>query len=773
VKVHARAPAPAPAKQDAAPKARAPRRDEPRAHEAAIDPTRIPAALRAIIDGRPAPASLSEDGTLLVDTAAGDNQLHKSEFLTQLKAGVVAAAEQELVGTGWTAEHCPYIEYWFKYYSTRSAADVEAALRKYAPAAAEATTASAYLEPALARVREAVRHWRATGAVDAPPAAVPSVVESMAELGVGRPLESSTRTRLEGALDVDLSSTRVHDDALGARASADAGARALTIGSHVAFAGGEYAPGTLRGDALLAHELAHAQQQADATGIATSTDHAAAEAGADRFAAGALARLAGFSRPALPLAPARGLALQRCKMGYDPEFEYRMGETKQQTWLRTFREDHPGLEKIGWQEGPRDEGIMSESGIRVPKKKGNMLEPRKFYERWLGQFFAYQGFIHYAELAEAGHDAAALKQAQSLYSRTGRQIPNDRELDLDSYDHWTKKAAHARDNVAAAITIADLSRTIHGLWRLWKAPPPGVVSGQFTVKPVRPTPDAPPPPKVIVEPQAPPPKITPQPPPKVTPEPPPKVTPQPPPKVTPEPPPKVTPEPPPKVTPEPPPKVTPEPPPKVTPEPPAVAPKGTNRGYTGKWPPDPPGPRPGKNATAQDMADWRYKRYVHEQYKAGKPPDEILTREGHAPHAKAAGTPNARPGRAGGPAQRATRQGPAADEGFQNTETTQLGTRTDPKTNRVEKNMVDGVRKNDAGGTDYLEVDKINKNGLPPKDMRDKLKAEIQAMKPGDTLEYWDKTDPSRRIRYKHGDAPSVVDERKATTLPRKKRNQQ
>lgn len=80
MKAHARAPAPAPTKQDAAPKATAPRRDEPRAHEASFDPTRIPAALRAIIDGRSRPASLAEDGALLVDTAAGDNQLHKSEI---------------------------------------------------------------------------------------------------------------------------------------------------------------------------------------------------------------------------------------------------------------------------------------------------------------------------------------------------------------------------------------------------------------------------------------------------------------------------------------------------------------------------------------------------------------------------------------------------------------------------------------------------------------------------------------------------------------------
>ena len=38
-------------------------------------------------------------------------------------------------------------------------------------------------------------------------------------------------------------------------------ARAFTVGTHIAFASGEIRPGTLGGDALLAHELAHVIQQ--------------------------------------------------------------------------------------------------------------------------------------------------------------------------------------------------------------------------------------------------------------------------------------------------------------------------------------------------------------------------------------------------------------------------------------------------------------------------------------------------------------------------------
>jgi len=572
----------------------------------------------------------------------------------------------------------------------------------------------------------------------------------MTELGVGRPLESATRTRFEGATGDDLSGTRIHDDGIGARASSTAGARALAIGPHIAFANGAYAPGTIAGDALLAHELAHTQQQANTDASMTSAPTVAAEVNADRAAGGILARLAG-RRVARPrFTPVRGFSLQRCKMGYDPEFDYKMGETKQQTWMRVFRRDHPELENVGAVKGIRDEGIMTEMGIRVPKVPGHLLAPRKFYERWMAQFFVYQGFIHYAELAEVMTNPAAYKQAASLYSRTGKQIPNDLELDLVKYTNWQYNAMAAKEGVQAGLMIADAYMVARNIAANLRRPPSGVTTGEITVKPVTPTTEPPPQPKVIVEPE-PPPRVTVEPPPKVT------VEPEAPPKVT------VEPEAPPKVT------VEPEPPPKVTAEQPSVKPKTPKTGYTGEWPPPDPGPRP-TNATAQEMADWRYKRYARDAFEKGTPPEKILTPEGYKPYANVADKPGARPGRGGGSAQQATRKGPAQAEGFENTETTQLGSRKNPRTGETEANMVDGKRSNKNGGTDYLEVDDINKNGLPRSEMRTKLKSEIEALKPGDTLEYWDKKDPSRRIRYQYGEDPSVVDTRKGPTLPRKPR---
>ena len=87
--------------------------------------------------------------------------------------------------------------------------------------------------------------------------------------------------------------------------------------------------------------------------------------------------------------------------------------------------------------------------------------------------------------------------------------------------------------------------------------------------------------------------------------------------------------------------------------------------------------------------------------------------------------------------------------------------------------MVDGVRVNVNGGTDYLEVDTINNNGLPRAGYRSKLKAEVEALAPGDTLEFWDKNDPARRIQYQFGDSPDTVDTRRAPSVPRRPRTRE
>lgn len=77
----------------------------------------------------------------------------------------------------------------------------------------------------------------------------------------GNPLDLRTRSFFESRLGVDLGQVRVHTDTNAARLAGHLDAAAFTYGADIAFAAGRYAPGSPKGDRLLAHELAHVIQQ--------------------------------------------------------------------------------------------------------------------------------------------------------------------------------------------------------------------------------------------------------------------------------------------------------------------------------------------------------------------------------------------------------------------------------------------------------------------------------------------------------------------------------
>jgi len=59
----------------------------------------------------------------------------------------------------------------------------------------------------------------------------------------------------------DFGRVRVHTDAQASDSAGAVNARAYTVGQHIAFASGEYVPGSVEGQRLLAHELTHVVQQ--------------------------------------------------------------------------------------------------------------------------------------------------------------------------------------------------------------------------------------------------------------------------------------------------------------------------------------------------------------------------------------------------------------------------------------------------------------------------------------------------------------------------------
>jgi hypothetical protein len=128
---------------------------------------------------------------------------------------------------------------------------------------------------------------------------------------------------MESAFGQDFSGVRVHTDSKAGSLSENLHARAFTVGRDIAFASGEYRPGTLIGDALIAHELAHVVQQGGSVSSTMQkgeTESGSLEEDADTSAVGAMASLwggikggiANIARNAMPRLRS-GLKLQRCE----------------------------------------------------------------------------------------------------------------------------------------------------------------------------------------------------------------------------------------------------------------------------------------------------------------------------------------------------------------------------------------------------------------------------------------------------------------------------
>lgn len=110
----------------------------------------------------------------------------------------------------------------------------------------------------------------------------------------GRALGAGLRGWFEQRLGGPLGAVRIHTDQHAADAARQLQARAFTLGTHIGFGAGEYAPQTARGHRLLAHELAH---------VVASRGHGAAPLKVHRQPTSAPAPTATAAPPAAP-APA-------------------------------------------------------------------------------------------------------------------------------------------------------------------------------------------------------------------------------------------------------------------------------------------------------------------------------------------------------------------------------------------------------------------------------------------------------------------------------------
>jgi hypothetical protein len=284
-------------------------------------------------------------------------QARKTDFLDKLKTEIGSAVDEAFAGTAYTAISGPYISASMAHYQLSTPAQLEQMMLQYEPGTAQATTADSMIGMVKQKAAADAKDWKekggdSSGDTEEKPgtlstigsligglfkkaeggasssATSPSPVPVMQQLGKGTSLDQHSQSKLAPALGSGLGNVQVHTDTSAARLSDNMDARAFTVGNHIAFASGEYNPGTVEGDALMAHELAHVQQQSGAgangkvvTGETTTqsleddADNAAASSVMNTYGndPGALARLKkGLGRMKT------GLSVQRCKKKPEP-----------------------------------------------------------------------------------------------------------------------------------------------------------------------------------------------------------------------------------------------------------------------------------------------------------------------------------------------------------------------------------------------------------------------------------------------------------------------
>lgn len=332
------------------------------------------AAANAAVSDRSSYGIIIED-----DLPVGEGQVHRTEFMDHLAPLIESTAEQILSPAGRAARDCPYLAFWINYYRQQSAAHIEHAIALYARP--QRTDREGIEQAILDHVRQAVQVWvdrrevQVPGSIDwrvdddhvpdkpgdgavaqrmgadghGSPAAPGSAAAIRGQLSAGRPLEPSVRTRMERGFGTNFSDVRLHDDANAASLARTYQARAFTVGQDVAFSAGQYRPGSLSGDLLLAHELAHTLQQRGAGVEGPAAE--GLEADATLSAVGAI-----LPDTRLDPRPSKrgGLGLRRCGTGQEPA-PPTVSEQEYQKTMSELREQYRRQKAIDDGEAPASE----------------------------------------------------------------------------------------------------------------------------------------------------------------------------------------------------------------------------------------------------------------------------------------------------------------------------------------------------------------------------------------------------------------------------------
>lgn len=277
---------------------------------------------------------------------ADQNQMTKSIFLQKLEAAICLAVDMELTGLPFTSNSCPYIRKSFLRYNNLGVEKLLDTLERYAPEVKTATTANEMIAAVVRKVQISARKWARNGDLSALPPemaeSLPTSVKSLSRfnvafrslsgiggsilssakklggslanmatqsiaglffkaadggvttptsnnatnLGDGKALPSDKRTQMETAMGSNFGDVRLHTGSDASNLAQSMNAKAFTYGNDIVMDDRHYSPETPEGDLLLAHELAHVQQQSSGSNL--SADTQSLEADADQTAAQAM-----------------------------------------------------------------------------------------------------------------------------------------------------------------------------------------------------------------------------------------------------------------------------------------------------------------------------------------------------------------------------------------------------------------------------------------------------------------------------------------------------
>jgi hypothetical protein len=235
---------------------------------------------------------------------------------------------------------------------------------------------------------------------------VPPVVAEVLKSGGGQPLDPSTREFMGSRFGRDFNQVRVHTDPRAAESADALDAAAYTVGQDLVFGVRQYQPETTLGKRLLAHELAHVVQQAQATREMDEIGQAGDQY--ERTAdATARAVLHGVTTPAQPVS--RVPALQRQQKTTVPPQEH---ELLRQDYISLAEEkiaeiDEALTKGYIWWEEEEFWSHQAQRQVSILEKRVALLRQIAHYLRELItdlQAGERYGWLRSTLLTRAGHD---------------------------------------------------------------------------------------------------------------------------------------------------------------------------------------------------------------------------------------------------------------------------------------------------------------------------------------------------------------------------------